>query len=477
MRPHQVLLTVSCLWSCAALAEAQGDPPSYFRRDAGRAAGDRQALPDSFSSPGQLLWRQELPPGHSTPCVQGDSIYLTTYVEKTKELATLALDRAMGKVKWKRVAPAKKIEPFHKTGSPASCTVACDGKRVYAFFGSYGLLCYGLDGHPQWTVEMGPFQEQFGASSSPVLAGGKVILNEDHDIDSHLIAVDQETGKTAWKTPRPGFPRSYSTPVVWKPKGGAPQVIVAGALQLAGYDVKSGRKLWWVNGLSRIVDTTPVVSGGMVYLGTWTPGGDQTNRISMEPFPEAVKTYDKDGDGKIAKGELPPGAVLTRFFRIDLNQDQKLDKKEWDAHREIFAKAQNVALAVRPGGSGDVTKTRVKWIQRKGLPTVPSPVVYRGVMYMVKDPGIITSLDAETGAVLKQGRARGRGKIYASLVAGDGKVYVCGERGTVTVLRAGKEWDVLSSHDFDERIMATPVIAGGRFYLRTEEALYCFRKK
>jgi outer membrane protein assembly factor BamB len=132
---------------------------------------------------------------------------------------------------------------------------------------------------------------------------------------------------------------------------------------------------------------------------------------------------------------------------------------------------------VQPGDRGDVTEKNVKWVFRRSLPTVPSSVVYEGVLYMVKGSGIITSIDASDGTLLMQGRASGRGNYYASLVAGDGKVYLASESGVITVLKAGRQWDVLSSHDLGERIMATPVVAGGQLLIRTDEALYCFAKK
>jgi outer membrane protein assembly factor BamB len=324
---------------------------------------------------------------------------------------------------------------------------------------------------------MGPFQDEFGASSSPILAEGLLILNEDHDVNSFLIAIDQATGKTVWKTPRPDSTRSYATPVVWD-DGDRKQVVVAGSLQLAGYDLATGKKQWWVNSLSRIVDPTPTMVDGLIYVATWTPGGDRTERIAMEPFSEALANMDKNNDGQIGKSELPPGSpVIPRFFRVDLDQDEKLNKLEWERHASVFARAQNGALAVQPGGQGDVTKKNVKWVYRRSLPTVPSSVVYQGVMYMVKDSGIITALDASDGKMLKQGRARGPGNYYASLCAGDGKVYLCSERGVITVLKAGRQWEILSSYDFGERIMATPVAAGRQLFIRTDEALYCFAKK
>ena len=455
-------------------ATLQADSDSYFRQKSGIAA-DKQPLPDEFETREQLLWKQELLPGNSTPCVYGNSIFLTTYDADKKQLATVALDRSTGKIRWTRIAPTEEIELVHQVGSPASCSPACDGKRLYVFFGSYGMLCYNLDGKLLWEKKMGPFQDEFGAASSPVLVEGKVILNEDHDIDNFLIALDQKTGNTIWKTPREGSTRSYSSPVVWE-HNGEKQIVVAGSLQLTAYDVKTGKRIWWVNGLSRIVDTTPAIADGLLYVATWTPGGDQTSRIAMGPFPDALKEFDKNKDNKIAKEELTPGAVLTRFFRIDLDQDGKLDRTEWEKHSKVFELAQNVALAVKPGGKGDVTKTHVKWIHRRDLPTVPSPLVYEGVLYLVKDGGILSALDAKSGKLLRRGRLA-EGSYYASPVAGDGKIFLASERGVLTVLKASGQWEPLSAYNFGERIMATPVIADGKFYLRTDNALYCFTKQ
>lgn len=467
------LLTLTALFLAGTqLLSAQ--ETQFFRADAG-VAKKGHSLPVKFGKE-QTVWSTPLPDGHSTGCVVNGKIFLTGYMPKTRQLATYCLDAATGRIRWSRPAPAKRIEPFHRAGSPAASSPASNGKHVFVFFGSYGLICYDLDGNEKWTKPMGPFQDEFGASSSPVLADGLVILNEDHDVDCHLIAIDQKNGRTVWRTERPGFTRSYSTPVIWKSDEGL-QVVVAGSLQLAGYDVKTGEKRWWVNGLSRIVDTTPVIDKGTIYVATWTPGGDTTERIAMGPFSDALKKYDKDGDGRIAHKELPKGAVLSRFFRIDLDQDKKLDESEWKKHARVFELAQNVAIAIKPGGRGDRTKSQIKWVNRRGLPTVPSPVVYRNILYMVKDSGVITALDAETGKALKRGRARGGGNYYASAVAGDGKIYLISEDGVLTVLKAGADWSVISSHRFDSRIVATPVILDNRILIRTEKALHCFATK
>ena len=466
------LAVVWCVMSSAVFSQEV----SYFRKDNGVANGNA-ALPSDWERDAKLNWRTPLPSGHSTPCVCGDSIYLTTFRPEEKELATVSIDKTTGRIKWRQIAPAKTLEAFHATGSPATSSPACDGIRVFSFFGSYGMLCYDLDGKLLWERRMGPFQDEFGACSSPILIDNKVILNEDHDVDSYLIALDPATGQTVWKVLREDATRSYSTPVILD-RDGFKEILVAGSLTLTAYDPSTGSKRWWYNGLSRIVDSTPVIQDGVIYMATWTPGGDPGERIAMEPFPEALEKYDKNDDKMVAKEELPPGSpVIDRFFRIDLNQNENLEENEWNRHAGVFDKAKNVAIAIEPGTIGELTSKHVKWTYTRGLPTVPSSVVHDGVLTMVKDSGIVTLLDIATGELLHQGRAVGRGNYYSSLVAGDGKVYMASESGVMTIFQAGKEWKILSSHDFGERMMATPVVSDGVFYVRTEAALYSFAKQ
>lgn len=449
---------------------------AYFRKDQGVARG-KFSLPADWDKEAQQLWRTPLPSGHSTPCVNGDCIYLTTFTPEEKELATVAMEKSTGRIRWKRTVPTKTLEAFHATGSPATASPACDGSRVYSFFGSYGMLCYDLDGNQLWERRMGPFQDEFGACSSPILVDNKIILNEDHDLDSFLIALNSINGETVWKVPREEATRSYSTPVILE-RNGLKEILVAGSLQLSAYDPATGEKRWWYNGLSRIVDATPVIQDGVIYMATWTPGGDPGERIAMEAYPEALEKYDKNADKMVSKEELPAGSpVIDRFFRIDLNQNGQLEEAEWNRHAAVFDRAKNVAIALEPGTRGELTSKFVKWTYTRGLPTVPSSVVLDGVLTMVKDSGIVTLLDIATGEMIHQGRAEGRGNYYSSLVAGDGKVYMASESGVMTVFQAGKEWKILSSHDFGERMMATPVIENGVFYLRTDAALYAFVKR
>ena len=134
--------------------------------------------------------------------------------------------------------------------------------------------------------------------------------------------------------------------------------------------------------------------------------------------------------------------------------------------------------AIRLGGKGDMTDSAFKWRHFKSLPNVPSPLLYRGIVYLVKEGGIVTALDAETGKVLKQGRLReALERYFAAPVAADNKVFAVSEMGTVSVLRPGADWEVIQVNYLGETTFATPAIVDGKIYIRTQNALYCFAKR
>jgi outer membrane protein assembly factor BamB len=455
------------------------EPVAFFRAGHGvqDAAGSLPA--ETIGSADALVWKTPVAAGHSSPIVCGDAIYLTTFDGK-QALATVALDRETGKVRWTQPVPNDRIEPYHPTGSPAAASCACDGERVYSFFGSYGLLCYDTAGKLVWSLPMKPFQDEFGAPSSPVLVDGKLLLNEDHDLDSFLLCLDAATGKTLWRAARGGFTRSYATPIVVDcgqlggPKG-KKQVIVAGALQLVGYDLDTGKQLWTVDGLARIVNTTPAVVGDLLVVSTWSPGGDTDARAAMEPWEVALNQWDANGDKLLTREECNNKEVLDRFFRIDLDQDQHLNQAEWVKYARVFELARNSVMVLRMTGDGAAPQ-RV-WQYEKGIPYVPSPLVYRGVLYLIKEGGILTTFDVADGKVQKMARARGTGNYYASPIAGDGKIFLINENGLLTVLKADGKWEAIADHDFAERTVATPVAADGKIYIRTEQAVYCFGQR
>jgi outer membrane protein assembly factor BamB len=408
------------------------------------------------------LWKMKVPSGTSSPIVAGKRLYLTAH--EGDQRLVLCLDAASGKEQWRRAVPKTRSETFNPIHGPATPTPASDGKNLYVFFPEIGLLSFSPDGAERWRTPLGPFHSVQGIAASPILAGNKVILSLDQAQDSLVAAFDQRTGKLAWKVERPsGFLGGYSSPVVWRD-----QVIVSAALELTGYRIDTGERIWWVRGLTNAPASTPVVAGRDLYFYD-LPGGDA-------PFEPMLKA-DKNQDGKLSLDEAPDPIyerVLRTIDRHFGNRDGAVDKEEWDKSFGSFRDKGGVA-AVRLGGRGDVTGTHVRWRYSKSLPYLPSPLFYQGVLYIVRDGGILTALNPENGAVLRQDRLKDAlDKYYASPVAGDGKLYFLSEEGKLTVVKAGPQWEVLATHDLGERCYSTPAVSGGRLYLRTQESLYCF---
>ncbi|MFN7768190.1 MAG: PQQ-binding-like beta-propeller repeat protein [Planctomycetaceae bacterium] len=475
-RPWRSLTPLSlCTWAiCLAPGLLTADDWPQFRGPAGRGlAVSNRALPSELSPTQNVIWRRELPPGHSSPVVVGDRVYLTGIRDKQK-LVTLALDRASGQVVWEREAEFEKLEEIHPTGSHATPTVAADGERVVSFFGSAGLFCHDPQGHLLWQIPLGPFKNDFGSGTSPLIVDDRVILCQDHDTDSFLMSVDKQTGRIVWRIDRGEFPRNYCTPTIWTVNG-RKQIVVAATLRIVAYDFETGEEVWTVRGVARIVNMSPCVGAdGNLYVATWSPGAEANDRINTPPYDELAAESDQDKNGTLAKNELPDGPAKQRFSQIDRNKDGQISRDEYESMRRVFQQARNVVLAIKPGGRGDITKSHVLWEYTRVIPYCPSPVVYGDHLYLIKNGGILTVLDIHTGKALKEGRIEATGDYYSSPVAGDGKVYLLSQKGQLTVLAARDGWDELSRADFGEDAYATPALVDGRIYLRTANHLYCF---
>jgi outer membrane protein assembly factor BamB len=197
----------------------------------------------------------------------------------------------------------------------------------------------------------------------------------------------------------------------------------------------------------------------------------------MPSYDDVLKEGDSNGDGTLSKEESEKTSMKDFFDSLDADQDGTYSRAEAEALDKFFATCRNSAFALTPGGSGDITATKVRWKNTRGLPYVASAIVYRGQHVMVRDGGIVTAYDVKTGEEIYQKRAVASGKYYASPVAASGYLYFASlEDGVVTVLKAGEQSaDVVARNPpLGERMAATPAIADDTLYVRTAEHLYAF---
>ena len=219
---------------------------------------------------------------------------------------------------------------------------------------------------------------------------------------------------------------------------------------------------------------SPVIGDdGVLYVAGWSAGGDADDRVRVEPFDRVAPGLDKNKNGLLEEDELEDSPLKQRFSQVDRDNDNALSKAEYEFFRDLFEQSRNVVMAIKPGAVGDATETHVLWRHERQVPFCASPVFFGGHVFTIKDGGILSSLDAATGKPSKVARVPATGEYYSSPVAGDGKVFLLNQQGQLTVVSADGEWRVLHSADFGEAAFATPALAGGRIYLRTNGHLYC----
>jgi outer membrane protein assembly factor BamB len=420
-----------------------------------------------------VKWKVEVPHGHSSPCIWGDKMVLTGL--DAGKLVTFCLGKADGRELWRVVAPAEKIENAHRIGSPAAPTCCTDGERVFAYFGSYGVLAYDWSGKELWKKPLPLPVVEFGTSASPIVVDGKVIIVADQDVGSYMIALDAKTGAEVWRVDRGEFRRGFSTPFVWN-HDGQQELVVCGSLWVRAYDLKDGKQRWSIRGMARVANASPIAVDGMLLVSSWNVGGDEDDRVLMEPYDSFAATHDADKDGLLTRDEFPTGKVKDRYSQIDADKDGRVTKAEYETMRGMFAAAVNQLFAIKPGGSGDCTDTHVIWQQNKHLPYVSSPVAAHGRVFTMKSGGLASAYDARSGSPIYQAeRVDASGDYYASAVAADGRIYVVSQRGTVVVLDATSDnLKVLARTDLKASVFASPAIVDGVIYLRTDKHLYAF---
>lgn len=430
-------------------------------------------LPEALDLESTLAWKVAFDPGYSSPILRPNAVLLTAHTGLRVYLRGLA--RSTGEVLFEADCPEPLAQPPRGPNSPAASTPATDGTNSFVFFPHFGLVSYDADGKERWNRPLGPFNNPYGMGTSPVLADGKVLLQCDQDTSSYLIAVDANSGEELWRQPRPGTIHGFSSPVIYRPDTGAAQAVLSGSYQVCGYSLADGERRWWVDGMAWQAKTLPILLGHRLFVSSWMASpaelGLQKNSESWE---EVLARCDGDSDQRLSREEAPDPAMPDLWFLYDLDKNGFLDAPEWAVQR-ARATARNGLYAIDLEGDGDLTPTQIRWQVDRALPNIPSPLLYQGVLYLVKEGGIFSALDPATGEALKQGRIEGAmDPYYASPVAADGKILTASHPGRVAVLRAGADWEVLQVLDLGEEIWATPAVDDGQVIVRTQKAVYCF---
>jgi outer membrane protein assembly factor BamB len=478
-----ITLLVAILFACVPNSLASDDW-SQFRGPNGTGVSETKGLPTEFGPTKNVVWKTALPPGHSSPVLTRDRIFVTAH-DKEK-LFVICLDRQTGKILWQKEAPRAQAGRLQNVNGPASPSPVTDGTNVYVFFQDFGMISYDQQGKERWKLPLGPFNMFYGFGASPILVDDKIILPIDQDNpSSYMVAVDKDSGKVRWKIDRPIVISGYSTPIVYKPADGPKQIIVPESFQLSAYSVADGKRVWWVRGLACEMKSIASHDSEYLYINGWGfPQNQPGRQVPTISFEEGLAAYDKDKDKLITKAEITAAGGTTQmdkmlaaaFEAFDMNRDEKLNARDWEVFRAMMA-SENGLLAIKLGGKGDQTANAIRWRYTKPVPQVPSTLLYQGVLYMINDSGILLSFDPATGNVLKQGRLHGAiDKYFSSPVAADDKVYLIGQGGQVSVLKAGGDWQVLAVNELDDECYATPAIADGHIYIRTRSALYSFGK-
>jgi outer membrane protein assembly factor BamB len=426
-------------------------PPALSRWPSFRGAGasgvsDRQNLPSDWNLDDGTYrrWVTSIPGlAHSSPIVWDGKLFVTSAItgeksasfrpglygagDASKDLSShrwmlYCLDRKTGKILWERVAVnGKPKEKRHVKATYANSTPATDGKHVVAFFGSQGIYAYNVDGERLWSKDLGRLDVgaydapdyEWGTASSPILHDGLVFVQCDTQKESFLIALDVETGKVVWKKERDELP-SWGTPTVCRgPKGD--ELVTNASNFIRAYDPKSGDELWRLGGSSKITAPTPIISEGLIV---------------------------------VASGRHPEAPIFV----------------------------------VRSGSRGDLTLKKGKtlsehivWSRQKRGSYMPTPIIYRGLLYVLGNSGILDCYDFKTGEEVYRKRIKHAGSGFsASPVASDGRILLSSEDGSIFFVKAGREFKVLSKTSVGETVMATPAIAGGTLYVRTRSKVYAF---
>lgn len=490
-----LLILAFMLINCSGFSKkAESDIWPNFRgvNSSGVATPD-QNPPISFSISEKMVWKLILPEGHSSPCIWGDNIFLTGFDLEGKKLKMFCIERKKGKIKWEEDISVEYFEKVDPVSNPATATPATDGERVYFYFSSYGLLCLDFKGELIWESKIPIPKSRHGMGTSPIVTGDLVILNcLGHQNDPRILAINKLNGSIVWKYILPTTQNyggdSYSTPIVFKN-----QVIIYASEDVSGYDLNTGERIWSFPIGIRDAVGTPVLSDGVLYTTTHSTYGNPEMRDQFPPFSDLLKKYDANGDNKLDKIEIKDyfflvypekpdvsqkmsfAAVIPTF---DKNMDGMFDSTEWkgaNQYLESFTKKVGVR-ALKLDGTGNLSLSSLLWVNAELPPHIPSPLYHNERIYTIRDGGLFSCFNAETGEVYYRQRLGTPGSYFASPIEAGGRIYVASRNGVVTVLETGDNLKILAENNLKELITATPAVVDNKLYIRTDKGLYAFGK-
>ncbi len=426
MNCSKLLRVAAALATLLATTHAANWPA--WRGPLGTGISEEKDLPEKWSKTENVKWRVALPePGNSTPIVWNDRVFLTQAVGERRTL--MCFDRADGRLLWQSGVTAGDKEPTHATNPYCSASPVTDGDRVIASFASDGLFCYDFAGKELWRrTDLGRQIHIWGGATSPVIHGDLCFLHFGPGATTYLLAVNKKTGQTVWKTEEPS---DYGKPQPPAASGKTPNPTFIGS---------------W---------TTPVIAP--------VEGKDQL----LMSWPRRLAAYN-----------LQTGAEL--WTCAGLNPLVYTSPIYGEGLVVAMGGFGGSMIAVRPGGSGDITDSRRAWHHPRSPQRIGSGVIHEGHIYIHNDPGTAMCLDLKTGTPVWTERLQGAGKSGQNwssvLLAGD-RCYTITQGGDCFIFKASPKFELIATNSLGERSNSSIVPSNGELFIRTHQALYCIRTK
>jgi len=449
--------------------------------------------PTQFGPGNNELWHTTLAPGHSSPCISGKRIFVTTYDKDEPAVAVVCLNRMTGKVLWEKKITVEKLENGHPSFNPASSSPCCDDQCVVAYFGSHGLVCLDLDGNQLWEKRL-PLTKSFsGNATSPMIVGENVILYRGNYVDHYLVCFDRKTGQERWQIPQKekftGEMACTACPIIAGDK-----LICHTARSVQAFDIKTGETVWTAK-CATTATSTPVLAGDEVVVAAWNKLGEPDLRPPFPTFDELLTKHDKNDNQLIERNEFPKLWIFHRPEGIEAamngapvswkhankNRDAIITREEWqkavdELERFRAGYETHGLLAIPIDSEGFVAAEDVRTLATDGIPEVPSPVFDGTYVYLVKNGGLLTCINLAEGERVYRTRTRGKGTHYASPLIADGKLYTFAGDGQISVIELGPSHQILAQNKMPDGVYATPAIADGVIYVRTHSTLYAFQE-